>query len=92
MWCFLSTFTSEITNRNCRVTFLLIPPPPKVSRIILMAPYYMTILSNIYIEQGPTGPFYRFHEAFSKSYIASNHLNCKKPFSKSNMGLLTIQM
>ncbi len=32
---FLSIFTSEITNKNCPVTFLLPPPlPPKVSRII----------------------------------------------------------
>ncbi len=39
MWHFLSTFTSEITNKNCPVTFLLTPPlPPKVSRIIWMAP------------------------------------------------------
>ncbi len=27
MWHFLSTFTSEITNKNCHLTFLLRPPP-----------------------------------------------------------------
>ncbi len=37
-WHLLSTFTSETANKNCRVTFLL-TPPPKVSRIIWMAPY-----------------------------------------------------
>jgi hypothetical protein len=29
MWHVLSTFTSEITNKNCHVTFLLTPPPPE---------------------------------------------------------------
>jgi hypothetical protein len=39
MWDILSTFTSEITNKNCHVTFLLTPLlPPKVSHIIWMAP------------------------------------------------------
>ena len=38
MWHVFSTFTSEITNKNCPVTFLLTPSPPKVSRIIWMAP------------------------------------------------------
>jgi hypothetical protein len=27
---FLSTFNSEITNKNCHVTFLLTPHPPHV--------------------------------------------------------------
>ncbi len=47
MWHFLSIFTSEITNKNCPVTFLLTPLPLKC-HVLFEWPLRCFVIKNVY--------------------------------------------
>ncbi len=53
---FLSTFTSEITNKNCYVTFLLTPTPhPPKFHILFEWPLKLNIIFRFFLGGGPGG-------------------------------------